>query len=584
MQWTPDKIQRRTITVDSSLGPSCWGILCPRYVHNLQRIHHAFGEARVISSRAGSSAHDGGTSGRRDSGEGSTDQNPEWQHAEDAFDAGNGDDVVLASYRCQVTRVGHCRMEPAKAGSRKLSQLVEVYEIYFDKELRWVHQNLLLFTEHQTRTCDGTSARATPSLPQPNLVPSSGIARPMPIVAPVPFVPVPAYCFTGSSSTPGSSVHVMQCASGTATPRNKEDGRQLATSTTRCASSEPRETATSVSMLSLPLSTASSPTPSPSQLFPPVLFARQSTGSVMAIPSLQLPATRSREEMPPPAQPPARISRDESGKPHGTSPKHKRQRSHDQGREQEQEQAHQSPAQHPAPSMRLDKQNNWEQFPVFVEPVAGEHSKEDMQVLSRERLEAAVRVGYIVATCAEKGCGVEEKELISQSPLLVLYLHELFPQCHRDVLRSLGTAIHAGPTQFAAFIQKHLEDHFKLETVKLLNHCVSFGVLVHSLMAQWKVRIQSPASPDAEKMNKFRSTVALFGQNFAALAPFVQPQWIPPIRQFLSQWHSCFTEGTTLTTVQTPFVCTTLIFRRDLVPSCTQVAQPQETKTTGESS
>ena len=180
---------------------------------------------------------------------------------------------------------------------------------------------------------------------------------------------------------------------------------------------------------------------------------------------------------------------------------------------------------------------------------------------------------------------MEGKELISQSPLLVLYLHELFPQCHRDVLQLLGGAVNAGPAQFAAFIQKHLEDHYDVPTVELLYHSVSYGVLIHSLSAQWKMHMQSRARADTGSMDAFRDTVSLFERDFVALAPYIQPQWVVPIRQFLSQWHTCLADGGTLAAVETPFVCATLLFRPDLVPLCTRVPQPPEIKpTTSESS
>lgn len=198
-------------------------------------------------------------------------------------------------------------------------------------------------------------------------------------------------------------------------------------------------------------------------------------------------------------------------------------------------------------------------------------------MLTAARLEAAVRVGHIVATCAEHGCDMEGKELISQSPLLVLYLHELFPQCHRAVLHSLGAAAHAGPTQFAAFIQRHLKDHYDdTSTVELLYHSVSYGVLVHSLSAQWKTHMQSRACADTGTTDAFRDTVAFFERDFAALAPYIQPQWVAPIRQFLSQWRACLADGGTIAAVETPFVCATLLFRPDLVPPETKSTTTSE--------
>lgn len=636
MQWTPDKVQRRTITVESSLGPNCSAILCPRYVHNLQRIHQALGEARVASTtRSGRSEEPDGSN--KETAKESDANEVEWQHAEAAFDAGNGRDTLLASYRCQVTRVGHCRMEPAKAGSRKASQQVQVYEIYFDKELRWVHQDLLLFTEPLTLHKENAQTAAAAFVPQPILFPAPAAPQLVPLVAPVPIVPVPTFYVAGTTST--SNTPVVQCTFSAVKPNCPENrgqqqlGTAATAATVRCASSEPRETP-KVPMLSLPLSTASSPTQSPSQLFPPVPFTRGAAGNVMVIPALQLPAVRPRESMPPPAHPPQHPSRDASGKPSNAPPTLKRPRSQDQ--EQDQEQALSGPLSDrshylssrgrpwpavlpPVSSTQQRTQRMWNLFPVFAEPATREHSagcpsctpgkEQDKesgaanaaehllaaqtslqgpqpdkdQVLTVARLEAAVRIGHIVATCAEHGCHMEGKELISQSPLLVLYLHDLFPQCHRVVLQSLGAAVHAGPTQFASFIQRHLEDHFDASTVEILYHSVSYGVLVHSLSAQWKTHMQSRASVDAATVDAFRDTVALFERDFVALAPYIQPQWIAPIRQFLTQWRACLADGGTLAALETPFVCATLLFRPDLVPSCTRVPQqqqPQETKPT----
>ena len=617
----PDKIQRRTITVESSLGPSCTAILCPRYVHNLQRIHRTLGETRVVTTRPSIGKRNSNTEmtkGSDDAGD------IEWGHAEAAFDAGNGGDALLASYRCQVTRVGHCRMEPAKAGSRKVSQQVQVYEIYFDKELRWVHQDLLLFTEPLTRTRDvagaypaASGSGVTAFVPHPILVSAPTAAQLVPLVTPVPIVPVPAYYVTGTSTT--TNTPVVQCTLSAVKPSHQENGRHFTTfptATVRCASSEPRETS-QVPLLSLPLSTASSPTQSPSQLFPPVPLTRKSVGNVMVIPTLQLPAMRPRQDMPPPAQPPPR---DENGKPLDAAPKSKRQRP--------QEQTQSGPLSlrtqpwpmvlHPDPTTQQGKQKVWNKFPAYAKPAAGGHSpgcstctpmkkqyqqqkgetlsdaaehllaaknslqepqtdKEQTQMLTAARLEAAVRVGHIVATCAEHGCDMEGKELISQSPLLVLYLHELFPQCHRAVLHLLGAAAHAGPTQFAAFIQRHLKDHYDdTSTVELLYHSVSYGVLVHSLSAQWKTHMQSRACADTGTTDAFRDTVALFERDFAALAPYIQPQWVAPIRQFLSQWRACFADGGTIAAVETPFVCATLLFRPDLVPPETKSTTTSE--------
>eukprot|EP00727_Mastigamoeba_balamuthi_P010347 m51a1_g5935 hypothetical protein (474) ;mRNA; f:99951-101939 len=90
-----------------------------------------------------------------------------------------------------VVRVGHCRSEATKAGSRKVSKSVRVYEVLHGEQLTWIHEALATFpaTPEQMREAGiapppATSASSSPSptAPRPSAA-TSPTTTPSPVCA-----------------------------------------------------------------------------------------------------------------------------------------------------------------------------------------------------------------------------------------------------------------------------------------------------------------------------------------------------------------------------------------------------------------